>query len=71
MKKLAFCLALTGALASAGTALAEIGTIDAVPAATLLLPYFEVDLANPNGITTCHAPRTQAPIRATRSVAMA
>src|SRR6185369_11108961 len=52
MKKLAFCLALTGFLASAGTALAEIGTIDAVPAATLLLPYFEVDLANPNGITT-------------------
>ncbi len=26
--------------------------IDVVPAATLLLPYFEVDLANPAGITT-------------------
>lgn len=27
-------------------------TIDAVPAATLLLPYFEVDVANPNGVDT-------------------
>ena len=52
MKKLAMCLALAGLLASAGAALAEIGTIDAVPAATLLLPYFEVDLNDPNGITT-------------------
>jgi hypothetical protein len=26
--------------------------IDIVPAATLLLPYFEVDLANPQGVTT-------------------
>jgi hypothetical protein len=39
-------------LAMALPAAAEIGTIDAVPAATLLLPYFEVDLANQNGITT-------------------
>jgi hypothetical protein len=39
-------------LASTGAALAEIGTIDDVPAATLLLPFFEVDLGNPNGITT-------------------
>jgi hypothetical protein len=31
---------------------AEIGTMDNVPAATLLLPYFEVDLNNPDGITT-------------------
>jgi hypothetical protein len=31
---------------------ALIGTVDNVPAATLLLPYFEVDLDNPNGITT-------------------
>lgn len=31
---------------------AEIGVLDNVPAATLLLPYFEVDLANPNGVTT-------------------
>src|SRR4029079_5005195 len=31
---------------------AAIGTIDAVPAATLLLPYFEVDTTNPNGLLT-------------------
>jgi len=31
---------------------AVIGTIDAVPAATLLVPYFEVDLDNPSGKTT-------------------
>jgi len=52
MKTFALCLALAGLLASAGAVQAEIGTIDAVPAATLLLPYFEVDLGNPNGITT-------------------
>src|SRR6185503_16118251 len=33
-------------------AFALIGTVDAVPAATLLLPYFEVDLDNANGVTT-------------------
>ncbi|HVR09229.1 MAG TPA: hypothetical protein VMW75_14360 [Thermoanaerobaculia bacterium] len=37
---------------SAGPAFATICTIDAVPAGTLLLPYFEVDLNNPNGLTT-------------------
>ncbi len=31
---------------------AVIGTIDAVPAATLLLPYFELDLAKQNGVNT-------------------
>jgi hypothetical protein len=31
---------------------AIICTTDAVPAATLLLPYFEVDLNNPNGVQT-------------------
>jgi hypothetical protein len=31
---------------------AAIGTLDQVPGATLLLPYFEVDLDNPNGVTT-------------------
>jgi hypothetical protein len=35
-----------------GQAAAVICTIDDVPAATLLLPYFEVDLDNPNGVTT-------------------
>jgi hypothetical protein len=33
-------------------AAAVICTVDAVPAATLLLPYFEVDLANPSGTQT-------------------
>jgi hypothetical protein len=52
MKKTALSLALLGLLALGGQAVAVICTIDDVPAATLLLPYFEVDLGNPNGITT-------------------
>jgi hypothetical protein len=52
MKKTALCLALLGLLALGGQALALICTIDDVPAATLLLPYFEVDLGNPNGVNT-------------------
>jgi len=52
MKKIALCLALLSLPALGGAAFAEIGTIDEVPAATLLVPYFEVDLGNPNGITT-------------------
>ncbi|HKV13049.1 MAG TPA: hypothetical protein VJ725_33215 [Thermoanaerobaculia bacterium] len=47
---IALCLATLASLAS--PAAAVIGTADDVPAATLLLPYFEVDQANPNGITT-------------------
>jgi hypothetical protein len=51
---------LTGSLAtfiivaalSAAPAAAVIGTVDDVPSATLLVPYFEVDLDNSNGITT-------------------
>ena len=35
-------------------------TVDAVPAATLLLPYFEVDLDDPNGLTTLFAVRNAA-----------
>jgi len=34
---------------------AVICDIEVEPAATLLLPYFEVDLANPNGVTTMFA----------------
>jgi hypothetical protein len=52
MRKSIFALALVGLLALGGQAVAVICTIDAVPAATLLLPYFEVDLSNPNGLTT-------------------
>ncbi|HEV8582424.1 MAG TPA: hypothetical protein VGX68_25435, partial [Thermoanaerobaculia bacterium] len=39
-------------LALASPAFAVIGSVDDVPGATLLLPYFEVDLGNPNGVTT-------------------
>jgi len=52
MKKLIACFAVASLLALGGSAIAEIGTIDDVPAATLLLPYFEVDLDNAEGITT-------------------
>jgi len=45
----ALVLALLGWTAPAR---ALIGTVDEVPAATLLLPYFEVDLDDPNGVST-------------------
>jgi hypothetical protein len=38
-----------------GAASAEVCKIDDVPAATLLLPYFEVDLNDPSGINTLFA----------------
>ncbi|HVT16968.1 MAG TPA: hypothetical protein VHQ90_12425 [Thermoanaerobaculia bacterium] len=38
--------------ALAGPAAAALCQTDTVPAATLLLPYFEIDLDNPNGLTT-------------------
>ena len=52
MKKLSIAFALVSLLALGGQAFALICTVDDVPAATLLLPYFEVDLANANGQTT-------------------
>ena len=52
MKKLAICLVMVGLLAWGAPAAAEICTIDDVPAATLLLPYFEVDLNNLAGVNT-------------------
>jgi len=52
MKKIALCLALLSLLALGGQAIADVCTIDDVPAATLLLPYFEVDLDSADGITT-------------------
>lgn len=51
-KQLVVCGALAALLALGGPAFAEICTIDEVPAATLLLPYFECDLDNPNGSNT-------------------
>ena len=52
MKKLAALLFSLTCLLAAHPAKAEFGTADAVPAATLLLPYFEVDLGNTNGADT-------------------
>jgi hypothetical protein len=52
MRKIVLCLALLSLLALGGQAFAEICTIDDVPAATLLLPYFEVDLNSTAGVTT-------------------
>src|SRR4029078_1037485 len=51
MKKL-FLFGLVGLLAITGRASALIGTIDAVPSATLLLPYFEVDTTAADGVNT-------------------
>jgi hypothetical protein len=50
-KKL-WAVLILGLLATNGQAFAVIGTIDVVPAATLLLPYFEVDGVRPNGMDT-------------------
>ncbi len=53
MKKVSIPLAvLACSLALAIPATAEVGTIDAVPGSTLLLPHFEVDLDQAGGITT-------------------
>ena len=53
MKKLALVLAFVAAVAGhSSVARAEIGTADVVPAATLLLPYFEVDYLDPNAPVT-------------------
>jgi len=49
MKRLALVLTLLCLLALGGQAFAELCTIDAVPAATLLLPYFEVELSPSGG----------------------
>jgi hypothetical protein len=45
-------LALAAACLVAAPAAALVPVVDQVPGATLLLPYFEVDLGNPNGINT-------------------
>lgn len=49
---LGLALALAAGLSAAGPAAADLCTLDTRPAATLLLPYFEVDLDDPNGRTT-------------------
>jgi hypothetical protein len=45
------CLAVA-ALVASRPALATVCALDPVPAATLLLPYFEVDLSHPDGVST-------------------
>lgn len=45
-------LVVLSTVTSAAPAAGEMCTIDTVPAATLLLPYFEVDLNDPAGATT-------------------
>ncbi len=45
MKKLVSCLAAASLLGLGGAAMADLCTIEATPAATLLLPYFEVPLS--------------------------
>ena len=52
MRKATVFLFAMALLALGGQAFAVIGTIDDVPAATLLLPYFEVDLDDPTALTT-------------------
>jgi hypothetical protein len=52
MKKTALVLIMATLLALGGQSFAEMCTIDAVPAATLLVPYFEVDYTSEDGVTT-------------------
>ena len=54
-------LALMGLLSAGGSAFAVVGTIDVVPAATLLLPYFEVDVARENGADTLFSVNNATP----------
>ncbi|MEO8504753.1 MAG: hypothetical protein ABI609_12715 [Acidobacteriota bacterium] len=52
MRKLVLALAVFGLLGTGRGAQAVIGTVDDVPAATLLVPYFQVDLTHPHGDNT-------------------
>jgi hypothetical protein len=54
MKKILLGLPLLAVLALGSGARADVGVPDPMPAATLLLPYFEVDLSDPagNGVDT-------------------
>jgi hypothetical protein len=63
MKKLYLGVGLVlGSLLLGGPASAAIGTIDAVPAATLLLPYFEVNLASTDGTNTLFSINNASPM---------
>ena len=52
MKRVVSIALVLAVLGWTAPARALIGTVDEVPAATLLLPYFEVDLDNVNGVNT-------------------
>lgn len=52
MRKLMLALLTVVVMGMALPMAADLCTIDPVPGATLLLPYFEVDIDNPNGVTT-------------------
>ncbi|PYQ63975.1 MAG: hypothetical protein DMF53_08665 [Acidobacteria bacterium] len=51
-RPLAGCLTLLALLVAAAPLHADACALENLPAATLLLPYFEVDLSNPNGRNT-------------------
>jgi hypothetical protein len=52
MRRIGFLLCLLAVLLVAAPSEAVIGAFDTVPAATLLLPYFEVDVVHPGQVTT-------------------
>ncbi len=52
IQKLVLPILLLALLAANGAANARVCSLDRAPAATLLLPYFEVDLDRPSGRTT-------------------
>lgn len=52
MKKTVVIFALVALVALGGQAFAEMCAVEDTPAATLLLPYFEQDCSDPNGLTT-------------------
>ena len=57
MRRTVLLVALASLLALGGQSFAELCTIDAVPAATLLLPYFEVSLNSIPGVDEVQADR--------------
>ncbi len=57
MRRTVLLVALVSLLALGGQSFAELCTIDAVPAATLLLPYFEVSLNSIPGVDEVQAAR--------------
>jgi hypothetical protein len=61
MKQRTLYLALASLLALGAPAIAGICDIDAVPASTLLVHYFEVDLSNSGGVTTLFSVNNAAP----------